>query len=323
MLQNVSGRKQCVYNQYQVYNTIHNNEVISEAIYPEAKNLSRAFKRITKLDLTEYDSILFKRTHALGDVIMLLPIVNYLRKLGKIVCIHTSSRFTIDGVNCIAGHPRFDYGNFDLVVDMTGIVEQDHQDASLYSKNRVDIYKDYLGLGNIGNDWSIDFPQKEIDIEGATIGIQVSGSTDYKSVNLVPLMKNLDSKGIKFFIIDTKNTSYNYKNSVSKRTDKLGLLNIMHSLKGVLCFDSGPFWLTHVTNTAAFVVVGPTSGSKLIVRHPNSKTMFFDTKEDYKCNSSVNGCGESAKDCNKRYLCLKNTNQKRLIKEFNKWIERL
>jgi len=292
-------------------------------MFPSIKSL-KAFKKIKKLDFSKYQSVLLRRGHALGDVLMTFPLMNYLKSLGKDVHINTNTRYAIRGLDCISGKAPSKYEGFDLILNLDGILEKDHLDKNLFKVNRVDIYNRFLNIKNIGNNWNIEYPNINVDLQGAIVGIQISGSKEkYKSVRLHPLMEKLNECGIKFYIIDDIASVYMYKNHVRIPTDVLGLLNIFKRLKGILCFDSGPLWISHVTNTPAFVIVGPTSGKKVIARHPNDKSVFYDIKQDFKCRSKKNGCGELAEDCNKQFSCLQNVSHERLIAEFTKWVEGL
>lgn len=322
MFLNISRHPQAVLDRFLVYKILYPNEVVTEYMFPEVKDI-RAFKKIKKIDFNKYQSILLKRGHALGDIIMTFPLMNYLKGLGKDVTINTNTRYDMRGVDCVSGKATFNYEDFDLTLNLNGILEKDHSDKKLFEINRVDIYNKFLNLKKIGNDWSIDYPNIEVDLQEALVGLQIGGSKNYKSVNLHPLMEELDKHDIKFYIIDDITSVYSYKNQVRIPTDVLGLLNIFARLKGILCFDSGPLWLSHVTNTPAFVIVGPTSGKKIIARHPNDKSVFYDTKGDFKCKSKKHGCGELAQDCNKQFSCLQNVSHERLITEFTNWMERL
>lgn len=325
MFLNVSNKKQCLQNKYLEYASVVPNEVISEQVYPDVKLMSKKqFREIKEIDFSGANSVLFKRHHALGDIIMLFPILNHLKKKGKKVDIHVASKYTIPGVDFVIGRPRICYEDYDLVVDLNWVVEKDHYEKEYFAVNRVDIYKEYLNLVDIGNDWSADFPQVDTDIEDVVIGVQLKGSTAAKSMNLFPLLDELERRNIKFYVIDDLGEhSAVYKNAVVAPANVVGLLNIFKKIKGVLTFDSGPTWLSHITNTPAFVIAGPTCGKKLVKRHPNNKTMCYDTKIDYGCKCAPIGCGEGGEECGKNFSCLKNVNYDNLKNKFFDWIERL
>jgi hypothetical protein len=323
MFLNVSKCPQAIVDNFLQYQSIYPNEAVNEYAFPSISSIP-AFKKIKKFDFSKYKKILIKRGHALGDVIMTIPIMNYLKSLGKEVYINTSGQYIIKGVDCILGHPPHFCEKFDLILNLDGVVERDHYDKKLFELNRVDIYKKAIGLEKIGNNWDIEYPKIDIDLQNAVIGIQISGSVaNCKSINLTPLLSKLDKQGIRFYIIDNSSRIYSYKNHVRIATDVLGLLNIFSRLKGIICFDSSPLWISHVTNTPAFCVVGPTSGPKIIARHPNKKSVFYDTKLDFSCKSQKHGCGESASDCNKQFSCLKNVNHEKLFTTVINWIKGL
>lgn len=320
MYQNVSLKPQAVKNYTGMYKPVAPKEIISELVYKDVSGLKSIFKKLKKIDFSNAETILFRRGHALGDVIMTFPIINYLKKIGKIVFVHTDTKYGIKGIDFILAQPRIYPEDFDLVIDLNLIVEQDHREPKYLKVNRVDMYKEFLGLKNIGNDWSVDIPRLDIDTEDAVVGIQFAGSTACKTIDVNPLLKELDKRDIKFYIIDENKYNLNCKNAVIKHADVVGLLNIFPKLKGVVCFDSGPLWLTHVTNTPAFAITGPTSGKKITRRHPNKKTTYYDTKKDYGCNLR-HGCGEAAWKCDKSYACMHSVNYTRLNKEFFNWLE--
>ncbi len=325
MFLNVSGKNQCLQNKFYEYKPVAPNEIISEEVYPDVKILPKfQFKKIRKIDFSNVESVLLRRGHALGDIIMLFPIVNYLKSKGKKVTVHTNTKYAIPGVDFVVDVPVINAENYDLVIDLDWVLEKDHHDEKYFPINRVDIYLKYLKLKNIGNNWTADFLKIDIDVEDAVIAVQLKGSTAAKSMSLVPLLDELERRDIKFYIIDDLSEyKRTYKNAIINPTNVVGLLNIFKKIKGVLTFDSGPLWLSHVTNTPAFVIVGPTSGDKITVRHPNTRTTYYDTKEDYGCKHFPRGCGEGAKECNGNFSCLKSINYKKLESKFFDWIERL
>lgn len=324
MFLNVSGKSQSLSDRFLERRVIHPREVVSEWVYPDITLLPKQFKKINKIDFKGVKSILFKRSHALGDVVMTFPLVNYFESIGVTATIHTNTRYTIPGVKFVIGQPRINPADYDLVVDLNWVLEIDHYNKKYFTVNRVDIYKEYLNLKNIGNDWGADFLKVNTDIKDAVIAIQLKGSTVAKVIDTSPLLDELEKRNIKFYVIDALGEyKGKYKNAVVKPTDLVGLLNIFLKVKGVLTFDSGPLWLSHITNTPAFVVVGPTSGEKITSRHPNTNTTYYDTKTDYNCEYSPYGCGEGALECNGNFSCLKNVNYDKLKDSFFKWVERI
>jgi hypothetical protein len=325
MFLNVSRTNQSLRNLFGDYRLVIPNEIVSDYVFPDVKlALSTQFKKIKRINFSGVESILLKRGHSLGDVVMAFPIVNHLMKKGKKVSVHTNTKYAIPGVNFVIARPYIQPDEFDLTINLDLVVERDHYDEKYFGINRVDIYKEYLNLKNIGNDWAVDFLKVDIDTEDAIIAIQLKGSTAAKNMNIIPLLDELERRNIKFYVIDDLGEFRgSYKNVVEKPTDVVGLLNVFKKVKGVVTFDSGPLWLSHIVNTPAFVIVGPTCGKKLTVRHPNDRTTFYDTKLDYGCIRAPIGCGEGAKECGGKFSCLKNVNHNQLKEKFFEWIETL
>jgi hypothetical protein len=325
MFLNVSGKNQCLQNKYTEYKTVHPNEVISEQVFPIVEMLPKnQFKKIKKINFEKAERILFRRGHALGDVVMTFPIVNYFKKKGKKVEVRTGTKYSIPGVEFVKDNPKIYHEDYDLIIDLNWVVERDHYEEDYFAVNRVDIYKEYLNLKDIGNDWSVDFLEVDVDIGGAPIAVQLRGSTAAKNMNIIPLLNELERRKIKFYVIDDLGEyKDSYKSAVVNPTDVVGLLNVFKNVKAVLTFDSGVLWLSHVTNTPAFVITGPTCGEKLIQRHPNSNTMYYDTKLDYGCKQAPRGCGEGGIECGGNFSCLENVNYSRFISEFMNWTKSL
>jgi hypothetical protein len=325
MFLNVSNKNQGLQNKFLDYKIVCPNEIISEKVFPDVGLLPECqFRKIKKINFKDVNSVLLRRGHALGDVIMTFPIVNYLRKQGKTVSVLTSTKYTIPGIDFISDRVRTSPGEYDLIIDLDWVVEKDHYETKYFAVNRVDIYAEYMNLKRIGNDWTADFPEIDVDIEDAEIAIQLKGSTAAKSMNIRPLLDELEIRGIKYYVIDDiKEYAGVYKNAVVRPTNVVGLLNIFKKLKGVFTFDSGPLWLSHVTGTSAFCVVGPTSGKKITARHPNKHTTYYDTKIDYGCKCAPCGCGEGTVECGGGFSCMKNVDHNRLKTKFFEWIEGL
>jgi len=313
---NKSNVIQTVYGQDGEPYAIFPNEAVSEDALTLVTRLP-SFKKINKVIL-DYNSIFLRRTHALGDIVLLFPIVNYLRKRGKQVYLCTNDRYAIKNIDFIIPSPTYFSRDFDISYNLTGVLELDHIKANLFERSRLDIYCDFLKILDLGTpDWNINI--EDVNFPKDVLGIQLSGSTAFKNVDLSTTIARL-SKKYKLFIIDAFGNFVKNDNTLYEKVSLSKLLSYMKKMIGVVCFDSGPLWLSHVTNTPAFVIVGPTSGKKVIKHHPNSKTCYFDTKQDVGC---VTSCGESLKACKGKCKCMKNVNQSRLNSELASWIKEL
>jgi hypothetical protein len=316
MFVNHSKVQQVLYDVMGEVTTVFPNEIVSERVMPLVKRLP-SFKKVdpNKM-LSTHNNILIRRTHALGDVVLLFPIVNYLKKIGKNVILCANSQYRLEGLNFMISDAKNFIDRFDIAYNLFGVPELDHCDSTLFEKSRLDIYCDFMGIKDLGiPDWTI--PIKCVDFPKDVIGVQLSGSTQHKTINTKGIIKAL-SKKFKVFIIDRNKPKFNRPNVLHERVDNATLLAYINKMIGIVCFDSGPLWLSHVANTPAFVIVGPTSGKKVTKYHPNSNTTFYDTKTGVKCKRA---CGESMHNCKGKYSCMKSVNQVDLLSKINDWSE--
>jgi hypothetical protein len=293
-------------------------QIVSHKVLSLVSKLS-SFK---KVELSyDVDSILLKRSYALGDIILLFPIVSYFKKLGKRTAILAGHRYCIDGVDFVKD--CVNESEYELFVDLNGVIECDHNERKLYNKHRLDIYKEILGLEFKNIDWFIPINKTNVKYSGV-LAVQSSGSqSKFKSIDLRPVIKSLKNNNIFLMREYTdKNHDEIYRNVIREKTTVRELLEYMVHMRGVVCFDSGPLWLSHVVNIPAFVITGPTYGGKLVRYHPNKKSRWYDTKIDVNCPKKY-GCGELANWCKKSYTCMNNVNYTRLLKEINNWLEDL
>jgi len=291
------------------------NEIISSKVLPVVTRLKQ-FKKVN-INLLDYNSIVFKRDYALGDVVMLYPIVSYLRKLGKKVTINTSRNYFIDKVDFFNQDISNYLNKFDCILNLNGVLERDHSEPSLFDVHRLDIYLEYLNLSLDDINWKLPLTFSENENK-KYVGFQARGSTFFKGFRNNNVLLNLLETN-KILLIDKNTPNFKHPNLTHKQLKLSELLQQMSNLKGLICFDSGLFWLSHVVNIPAFVIVGPTSGIKITKYHPNNKTIFYDTKEDIGCKT----CGESGIRCNRSFKCMINFNEDRLINNIKKWIETL
>lgn len=297
------------------FEKIYPGEIVSENVFSIVKSL-KSFKKIESLNVEAAKSILLKRQYALGDVLMLIPIINYLRRIGKEAYIVTSKNYSLP---CTG---MFKTGvlnkcNADIIVRLDGVVERDHSDSKLFKVPRLDIFLDYLNIKLDKVDWNVH--TYDAEFPKGVIGIQLSGSAPFKTIDLSKELKVL-SKNNKLFILDKNKVNFKNPNIFWENVNNVLLLSYMKKMKGIVCFDSGPLWLSHLANIPAFVIVGPTDGKKVIRYHPNKKTMFYTARPDVGCKKA---CGESAGWCGKSYKCMKNIDHKRLLDTMKEWLRRL
>jgi len=263
--------------------------------------------------------IFLRRTFAMGDILMLVPIVRYLRKLGFDPYIKTVNRYF-----SILRQLNIDYSPIGFGPDGGGIeldktVERDHSHSKLQKYHRIQIYMLALGFDSFPEtlDWRYNeknFPKLE-ELKGFKfkkkdyIVFQGSGSTKAKTlpkVRIESLINTLNENGIKVVYIG---------NSITLNLDKPELTDmacvkypfpqlfpLFKHAKAAVIMDSGPLWLSHFTETPIVVIFGPTSPETRLHYHP----LFPKQVRAIETNNYINcsHCFEAAAKCNHRFDCL-------------------
>jgi len=239
------------------------------------------------------------RSYAMGDILLLVPVIRALRKQGYDAYIRTTKAWKsvldlLDIEMQITEHNTHPEG---WGVNLDGILEQDHFRAELSEMHRCDIYAKALGMGKIKkSDWSMDLKKlPEVNIEGDYIAFQYQGSTKMKQLSTDTgnwIIKAFEEKGISVVQI-----------SESKRMSAEKLFAVIAKAKLLITMDSSPNWIAHFTKTPTILLLGPTRASERITKHPlyPDKAVGIALNKEINCSS----CFEQAQRCAGRIDCLK------------------
>jgi len=260
-----------------------------------------------------------RRTFAMGDVLMLIPIVRYLRTLGFDPYIKTVQRY----FNIIR---RFNieiiltgFGPDGAGIELDGTVELDHTRREIQNLHRIDIYLTALGFNKFPEklDWGYDkrnFPTfeqlKSFKFKKKDYVIfHGSGSTKAKTlpkVRIEGVINTLNEKGIKVIYIgnsiqlDLKEPEMTEVACV--KYNFLQLFPIFEHAKAAITMDSGPLWISHFTKTPMVGIFGPTDPNTRLTYHPlyPEKIRVVETNKYINCKR----CYEAAARCEYRFKCL-------------------
>jgi len=259
-----------------------------------------------------------RRTFAMGDVLMLVPIVRYLRTLGLDPCVKTVPRY----FNILR---RFDieivstgFGPDGAGIELDGTVELDHTSPKIQNLHRINIYLTALGFNKFPEklDWgysrknfptfeqlkSFKFKKKDYII------FHGSGSTKAKTlpkIRIEDIINALNKKGIKVIYIgnpiqlDLKEPEMTEVACV--KYNFLQLFPMFEQAKAAIVMDSGPLWLSHFTKTPIVGIFGPTDPNTRLTYHPlyPEKIRVVETNKHINCK----WCYEAARRCNFRFDC--------------------
>ena len=250
------------------------------------------------------NSFYIQRTFALGDMLMLIPVVRHLRTLGFDPWIRTSSLFKdilkVFDIQIEFTTDRQDTNEFGISLD--GTIERDHYNAVLSRMHRVHIYLEALGVKEMPKevDWSCDlswFPEVEVG-DGEYIALQEGGSTQAKRLTeetINYIHKALEGKKVK--VIATGN-------AVGRiAPTPLHLFTLIAKAKCLISMDSAPLWISHFTKTPVIAILGPSRPEERLTLHPlyPEGAVGIELNKEIGCDA----CFEHAEKCNSSFSCLK------------------
>jgi len=242
------------------------------------------------------------RTYALGDILMMVPVIRALRCHGfdpysRVPAWAKPIADLLDiEAEVVTSHHHSKKGEYGILMD--GVVEQDHSRIKLSVMHRVDIYFTALGFSKIPNklDWSVDFKKlPKLNINTDYIVLQTQGSTKMKQLSAlatVSLIRFFEEKGISVVQIrEDRNRSIE------------GLFALIAGAKVLVTMDSGPLWVSHMTRTPVVALLGPTRESERLIYHPlyPKKAVGVALNETIGCKS----CFEDTRRCGDNMTCLK------------------
>lgn len=242
------------------------------------------------------------RTYALGDILILVPIIRYLRASGFDPYLITTpwmleplEALEIEARVSRSGSLPFPEGETGIILNW--IVEQDHIRKVLSETHRVDIYFKVLGIDKIPKklDWSMNvknFPKRLIPEK--YIVFQSRGTTNKKQLPIETenfLIRKMEEKGVKVIHIG-EGSGLSIKE----------LFSVIKYSECLLCMDSSPLWISHFTETPTITLFGPTRKSERLTYHPlyPKAAIGIALNEEIDCEA----CFELTDRCNDAISCL-------------------
>jgi len=277
---------------------------------------------LNALDKKKIKRFYIHRTFALGDILMLVPVIRALRKRGYDPYLRTIrwAKSFLDlldiEIDMVELHRHPTEGAYGIMLD--GTVEQDHARAILSGLHRVDTYFKALGMQKIPRklDWSMDLERlPEIDIEGDYVAFFPAGSTFRKQLPANTrewIMRAFKEKGVSAIQI-----------GVGSEISIKKVFAIIAKAKCLVTMDSGPLWVSHFTRTPVITLFGPSRPSERLAYHPLWPKRAIGIKLNECLNPPCESCFEAAGKCGNRMDCLKIRPQKifdLIYPEVKKWL---
>lgn len=258
------------------------------------------------------------RTYALGDILMLVPVIRALRRQGYNPFLRTFQRWRsiadLLDIEMEVVEQTFRFADWGINLD--GTLEQDHFRPILSKIHRVEIYFMALGMKNMPKklDWGLNLEKlPKVGIKGDYICFQGAGSTKMKqlppsSINYI--RERLKEKGVNVIMVGG-----------GGRKPIREFFALIAGAKTLITMDSAPLWVSHFTKTPVAALLGPTRALERLSKHP----LYPDRAVGIALNGEINcaSCFENIRKCKGRMDCLKVRPERifeRLYSEVGKWL---
>ena len=261
------------------------------------------------------------RTFSLGDVLMLVPAIRYLREKGYDAYMKTIGEYTdiVRRLDVPVVESFYNTQN-DLGIIFDYVIEQDHSNSKLCRYHRTHLYLSAMGIEDLPEyvDWSsklenfIDVP---FDLPEYYVVFQAQGSNIVKQLpaeTILKIAKRLNDQGIFVYFIG-KPSDLDFQN---KLTVNLGLrslkcaqlFTLIAHARMLLCVDSSPLWISHFTQTPVACILGPTNFKQRLTLHPfyPDGTIPIQLNELMNCDS----CFEMKQRCDGKVSCFNQDSEK-------------
>lgn len=283
-------------------------------IYPEI--LEKSESLIEEVIKQKTDKFYLQRMlTALGDIIMLIPVVRHLNTLGYYPWIRTHQvlveflrTFGIDAETYVDFVKDKSLG---IIID--GIVERDHWDKRVQKFHRVDLLIKALGIKELPEkyDWEIKstrfsnlvFQNEHVIFQG--VGPSPRRSLSQETAEVI--INNLINDGINVVVLgEPCNYNIKNKNKCLLRFRQDTLFDLVSWIKGANCVittDSAPLWISHLTKTPVICLLGSSREEERLIHHPlyPEKVVAINLSQKVHCSP----CFELSSKCNHRYDCMK------------------
>lgn len=258
-----------------------------------------------------------ERTSALGDVLMTIPAIRYLRAEGFEPYLRTSRKWMpilerLEIETKAVEQP----GELNFGILLNGTVELDHVAPQFQKYHRVEIFFNCLGVKCPKQlDWTINWNKfPALDGKAPYVVFQGKGTTPKKwlpNQTIQYLINHMNEAGIRVVYVGNAIGKTNEAIRVNRIDNELAfmqynvaqLFSLIRNARAVICMDSAPLWISHFTNTPLVALLGPTGARQRISKHP----LYPDGAQAVKLYDIINckPCFEAAAKCNHTVKCLK------------------
>lgn len=279
------------------------------------------------------------RTYALGDIIVLTPIINSLKEICPDckVILATADGFRDvfrywDLVRTIAAD-RLRIEQYDIGYYLDGVVERDHAGDHYSYMHRLDIYCDFMGWP-VPKDsvFSLPYSDKEKGWAEAVVSEAKNGKRPVVVMQLSGAMwfNSLPTKKVKRIASELAKTYsvilvHNYPSDIkikgvanlAGRTTVPEAAALIDCADAVVTMDSGALWIAHCTKTPIIAMFGHTRAKEKMAHHRNYHAI--DLAGMVGCES----CFGRQTKCKGDVRCMNGSDENRILEEIKIGIEKL
>ncbi|MEW6613935.1 MAG: glycosyltransferase family 9 protein [Thermodesulfobacteriota bacterium] len=284
-------------------------------------------------------SVCLVRGYALGDLIMLTPVIEQLKedypgvKISLVVQDRYKELFRYyRSVEDVLDYKRVGSRTFDYGVMLDGVLEVDHRKSCKNRSHRSDMYARFLGMtlmkhvfrlpiSDLDRKWAFRFlAEAGVGKDERIVAIQIKGSTPVKTLpkeKVVRICKAIVALGAKVLLIDhDRNTGWEGTGIINAcgKTNVHRLVALLERSNLAVCMDSGVLHLTHCTGTPTVALLGATRPQDRTVYHPDC--VAVELNKEIGCES----CFEAMSACGGRANCMVAANEKTIIQAIERRI---
>jgi len=300
--------------------------------------LSNGLTLLEQMKRKPDSKVCFCRTFALGDILVLTPIFNWLKDEYPAcqIVLATSPVFLSlfrywDAVETIEKRMIL-HSDYDIGYCLDGIVEQDHQGDEKSYKHRTDIYCEFLGIpvpkdpifslpyGEDEKQWAEGIIGAFREPEKPVVVVQLSGTMWFNSFPFEKAIRIGDELSKVCSVIMVHNFKQDIKIkgicNLTGQTTFHEAVALIDSADVAVTMDSGPLWIAHCTKTPIIAMFGHTRAKEKMVHHRNYHSI--DLAEMVGCES----CFGRPTKCNGAADCLTKSDEKEITKRIRDGIRR-
>jgi len=218
--------------------------------------------------IKSHKRIVIERSYALGDVLLLIPVVRRLREelFLEHVTLVTQTRFVDNPIISVLGDGVYDEyvtkddilrgsSTYDIGIMLDGVLERDHTQPKYQHTHRVNIFMDWFELkGDVSWDCEKTWKKKE------HIVVQTGGSG---------VLKELPLETRDYIVEKLREEKYEVvRVGDGAKVSDAEYLELIGTASCVVSMDSSPLWISHFTKTPCVLILGPTRKEERLTMHP-------------------------------------------------------